>query len=136
MKEKVMLDKFLGEVAKNGLATYGQKEVEDALEAGRVSILIISEAIEWMVVKKICGKCDSEELEIAKTDKDYENSKWLCSKCDATGEIIEEVDYLDYMLEKAKAVGAEVFVASTETAEGKQFYEGFGGLGAMLRYKG
>jgi peptide chain release factor subunit 1 len=42
---------------------------------------------------------------------------------------------MDYMLEKAKSIGAEVIVVSTETAEGKQFYDGFGGLAAMLRYK-
>ncbi|MFA5357319.1 MAG: peptide chain release factor aRF-1 [archaeon] len=135
MKEKIVMDKFLGEVARNGLATYGQKEVEDVIESGKASVLLISEAIEWMVVKKLCGKCNSEEIEIIKTQKDYEESKWQCSKCDATGEIVEEVDYMDYMLEKAKSIGAEVIVVSTETAEGKQFYDGFGGLAAMLRYK-
>ena len=42
---------------------------------------------------------------------------------------------LDYMIERAKATGALVRVISTETNEGKQFFEGFGGLAALLRYK-
>ena len=51
------------------------------------------------------------------------------------GELLEEVDYIDWMMEKAKETGAEIKIVSTETPEGQQFYQGFGGIGAMLRYK-
>ena len=39
------------------------------------------------------------------------------------------------MLEKANATGANVRVVGSESAEGKNFLEGFGGVGAILRYK-
>ena len=134
MKEKVVLDNFLGEIARDGLATYGKKEVEDALAQGKVNKLLISEAIEWIVVEKLCGHCNKTEMEIFKNPDDYDSQKVKCS-CGGDVEILEEVDYLDYMVEKARNTGAEVSVISTETGEGKQFYEGFGGIAALLRYK-
>ena len=50
-------------------------------------------------------------------------------------EILEEVDYIDWLIEKAQESGADIKVIGTDTPEGSQFFEGFGGLGAMLRYK-
>ena len=49
-------------------------------------------------------------------------------------ELLEEIDYIDYLLEKAQAKGVEVRVVSTDTPEGDQFYKGFGGVAALLRY--
>ena len=135
MREKVTLDNFLGEVAKDGVATYGSNEVEKAMDEGRVKTLIISEDIPWIVIKKLCGHCDKEEIEIFKNPNDYEESKVSCSECKSKVEVMEEVDYLDYMLEKANDTGAGVRVISTETSQGQQFLEGFGGVGAILRYK-
>ena len=134
MKERVILEDFLGEIAKDGLATYGQAEVEKALEDGKVEKLLISEEIEWIVIEKLCGHCNKTEIEIFKDPDDYDPLKAKCS-CGGDVEIMEEVDYLDYMVEKAKSTGAEVSVISTETGEGKQFLDGFGGIAAILRYK-
>jgi transcriptional regulator with XRE-family HTH domain len=136
IKERQIIDKFLGEVAKNGLATYGQKEVEQTIEERRLATLIISEDIPWVVFKKFCEHCNIEEIEIAKDPDTFRESDMRCTKCQSRVETIEEISYLDYMIEKAKEVGAQVRVISTETNEGKQFYEGFGGIAALLRYKG
>ncbi|MEK6958810.1 MAG: peptide chain release factor aRF-1 [archaeon] len=135
MRERQIINKFLEEVAKNGLATYGQREVEQAIDEKRISTLIISEDIPWLVFRKVCEHCNNEEIEIIKDPTNYEEEKLRCSKCDSKIEVTEEIDYLDYMMEKAKAVGATVRVISTETPEGQQFYNGFGGIGALLRYK-
>ena len=135
MKERLILEKFLEEVAKDGLATYGQGEVEKTLQEGRVSTLIISEDIPWLVFRKLCEHCNNEEIEIMKDPHEYEEEKVRCSKCNSKIEVTEEIDYLDYMMEKAKASGANVRVISTETNEGKHFLQSFGGIAALLRYK-
>lgn len=135
VKERQIIDKFLGEAAKDGLATYGQAEVEKAIEENRVSTLIISEDIPWSVFRMFCEHCNNEEVAIAKDPKTFEESKLRCSKCSSRVEILEEISYLDYMIEKAKKIGALVRVISTETNEGKNFYDGFGGIAALLRYK-
>lgn len=134
MKEKLILDNFLGEIAKEGLATYGFNEVEKAIEEARVATLILSEDIPWIVIKKLCGHCDKEEIEIIKEPENFNESKVTCSNCKSKVEILEEIDYIEYMIEKAKSIGANVRVISTETNQGKQFYVGFGGVGAILRY--
>ena len=104
------------------------------MDEGKVEKLLISEDIEWIVVEKLCGHCDKTEIEIFKNPDMYNSKKVKCS-CGGDVEIMEEVDYLDYLVEKARETGAEVSVISTETGEGKQFFEGFGGIGAILRYK-
>jgi peptide subunit release factor 1 (eRF1)/intein/homing endonuclease/DNA-binding Xre family transcriptional regulator len=134
MQESLTLDSFLGEIAKDGLATYGSKEVEEMLDSGRVGKLIISEDIPWLVVKKKCQHCEYEEIEIFRDPKDYNESKLVCSKCNSKVEVLEEIDYLEYMIEKANQTGAKIQVVSTETGQGQQFLNGFGGVGAILRY--
>jgi len=135
VKERQILDKFLGEVAKDGLATYGQMEVEKAIEDGRTSTLIISEDIPWVVFRVFCEHCNAEEIVIVKEPETFEESKIRCTKCDSKIETIEEISYLDYLIDKAKLTGAQIRVISTETNEGKNFFDGFGGIAALLRYK-
>lgn len=135
VKERQIIDKFLGEVAKDGLATYGQAEVEKVIAENRMATLIISEDIPWVVFRIFCEHCNNEEVVVVKDPGTFEESKLRCSKCGSKVETVEEITYLDYMIEKAKAIGANVRVISTETNEGKNFYEGFGGLAALLRYK-
>jgi peptide chain release factor subunit 1 len=136
VKEKQILDKFLGEVARDGLATYGQAEVEKAIDERRIATLIISEDIPWIVFRKFCENCNTEEIEVVKDPNEFKESEMRCTKCDSRVETIEEISYLDYMVDKAKETGAQVRVISTETNEGEQFFTGFGGIAALLRYKG
>jgi peptide chain release factor subunit 1 len=136
MAERSIMTKFMEEIAKNGLVTYGQKEVEAALSIGKVGTLILSEAIEWEVFKFECNHCNEKFERIVKEPKNYNAAAEKCEKCNTEAELIEEVDYIDWMIEKAHSMGAETTrVISTETNEGEQFYNGFGGIGAMLRYR-
>jgi peptide chain release factor subunit 1 len=135
MKERKVLGDFMAEIGKDGLAAYGPKEVEEALDLGKVKSLIISEGIEWMVYKFRCDRCGEEELKVVKEPEGFEANAYRCQKCKSPVEILEEIDYADHMLEKAQATGAEVIVVSNETNEGEQFLKGFGGVGALLRFK-
>jgi len=135
VKERQILDRFLGEVARDGLATYGQAEVEKAILENRLSTLIISEDIPWIVFRVFCEQCQKEEIIIVKEPEDFEESKIRCDTCQSKLETLEEISYLDYMVDRATAIGAQVRVISTETNEGEQFLKGFGGLAALLRYK-
>ena len=64
----------------------------------------------------------------------FRNSFWLMLSKEQM-EVVEEVDYIDYMIEKADETGASVEVVSTETAEGSQFAKTFDGIGALLRFR-
>ncbi len=136
MKEKKVIETFMGEVVKhNSLATYGQKEVEEAIELGKVEKLLLSEDIEWVVYKFICNNCNTEEEIVVKEPDLFEENSLKCKKCDSSVELLEEDDYIDWIIEKANNTGAKTKIISTETPEGEQFFKGFGGIGAMLRYR-
>ena len=131
MKERKIVNDFLTELAKDGLATYGEKEVMKALDLGQVEKLLISEDIEWIVYKIKNLKTDEIEIVFDKDGK-FSPHKY---KGNTPIEVLEEVDFLDYMAEKAEETSSKLIVVSNETPEGDQFYNGFGGLGAILRYK-
>ncbi len=136
MRERVTLDKFMQQVVKDGLATYGQKDVEAALEKGQVSLLILSEGITWRVIKVKCTNCEHEKVYTIKDPKqEFDDTTISCEKCNSPVEEVEETDYLDHLLDTAHAMGTETVVVSMDSEEGAHFYHSFGGIGAMLRYK-
>ncbi len=139
VKEKELVNKFFGEVAKNNLATYGFKEVIEAITLGKVSRILVSEAIDWTILKFKCLSCDKiiprlvkDKDDVQKTEKEVEQK---CDVCGKKTELIEEADFFDFVVDFAKPFGSEIEIVSTETQEGMQFYKAFGGFGAFLRYK-
>lgn len=133
MKERALMNKFMEEIVKDGLVSYGEKEVMQALKIGKAETILLSEGIEWTAIKFKCISCENvEELVI----KNRKKPKLKCSKCNSTKlEELEELEFAEFMEEKAKEVGAKIKIISTETSEGQQFLQGFGGIGAFLRYK-
>lgn len=56
----------------------------------------------------------------------------------ATGqemEVVEQQAFLEWLAEKYKDFGANLEFVSDRSSEGNQFVKGFGGIGAILRYK-
>lgn len=136
MQERLVMEKFMEAVVKDGLATYGQNEVEAALQRGQVALLILSEGILWRVIKVKCTNCEHEKTFTIKDPKqEFDDTQIKCEKCQSQVEEVEEADYLDHLLDTAHAMGTETRVISMDSDEGAQFYNSFGGIGAMLRYK-
>ncbi len=138
-KERLLINRFFEEVAKDDLAAYGEKEVLEAIEIGKASEVLVSEGLEWEVIKFRCEDCGKEfEFALKEDDKESER-KELEKKCPECGsektEELEEIGYIDFLLEKARSTGAELRIISTETPEGEQFLQSFSGIGALLRYK-
>ena len=50
-------------------------------------------------------------------------------------EIIKEESFLEWLAENYKNFGAELDFVTDKSSEGAQFVQGFGGVGAILRYK-
>jgi len=135
-KERKSLEEFFESVVKTGLATYGQKEVEEALAIGKVEKLLLSEELDWWVYKFRCDVCGAEEEIVVKNQSQFDENSFKCSKCGSSQtDLLEQVDYIDWMMEKAQSTGASTKIISTETPEGEQFFKGFGGIGAVLRYR-
>ena len=89
--EKDLVNKFLKEAVTSGFATYGIKEVREALNIGKVSMLLLSEKLDDNMITELSDLAEKKDTKIE--------------------------------------------MVSTETPEGEQFYIGFHGIGAFLRYK-
>jgi len=125
--EQAIVKRFMEAVVKTGLATYGSKEVIEAINEGRVDTVLISEAFGW-------DFCEYECLVCNKVFTIY-TTKTNCPFCNSDNtEFIEDVDPIEYFSELVKKTGAKIEIISRDTNEGEQFFTGFGGLGAILRY--
>ncbi len=140
IEEKRLVQRFLGELARDtGLATYGEKQVREALDRGAVEIIIISEGIDYSRVTIQCSSCgDSFEKTLrpdAITTLETELETQQCKKChNQTMQIVETKDIVDELGEIASDTGAEIEIISPETEEGKQLLTSFRGIGAILRW--
>ena len=80
------------------------------------------------------GKCNhcGQEIETAlEAGKEFGEK---CPNCKSNLDDYEELDFIDWITELALKTNVEIRIVSTETEEGNQFYTGFGGIGAFLRY--
>jgi peptide chain release factor subunit 1 len=133
--EKEILNKFFTGLEKDGPVTYGVEEVKQALEAGAVDTLLISEEFDWVRVNFECSCGFQIKLDVQRS-KLKSGPGQRCKKCKSwmkpdKGEMLELTDVL---IEEAEKTGTKVELISTETREGHQFKE-LGGLGAILRFK-
>lgn len=136
IKERNLMNKFVEKVAKGELATYGYREVVEALNLGKVDSVLLSEGLTWQVYKYKCTVCGTIDYKVVRdTDRKEGMDSGTCSACLKESELIEELDIYDYFVEVAANTSTKVELISIESPEGKQFFETFGGLGAFLRYK-
>jgi peptide chain release factor subunit 1 len=137
MKEKKLVDRFMREVARpdGGLATYGEREVREALKLGAVDILLLSEGMRKERYKVRCpgpncgytGEVTQGELEFKPVP---------CPRCGTGLESDEEpVDVVDELYKAAEEVGTKVALISADSNEGKTLLSAFGGVAAILRYR-
>ena len=141
IREKEVMQRFMKDIAsETGLATYGLKEIQRALNYGAVDILLLSEKLDRYKVKLGCSNCDFSEdrtvkqriLEKFKRDIQEES----CPKCGSNSfKVIEVISLIEELGEIAESTGTKIEILSTETEEGEMLNSTFGGIAAILRYK-
>ncbi len=129
-QERTIIERFIKETAVNGLAVHGYANTRAAVESDQASKLIISEALE---ITRVTYRCTNdgtmiEAMEIGKERQQKHN-------CGGKLEIVKEEDAIEELIEEADHKGTETIFVSEESSYGKQFMMGFGGIGALLRYK-
>lgn len=132
VKEKELMNRFLYEVSRDGLAVYGEEEIRRYLELGAVDVLLISEDLRFERVLYRCPMCGGERM---LTLKDEVKSKQICEKDGIEMEEVERVDVVLELSEIAEKMNTKVEFLSTETKEGEILLKAFGGLAGILRFK-
>jgi peptide chain release factor subunit 1 len=132
IKEKILIDRFIKEVVSDGLATYGEREVRDAILTKQAEKVLLSEGLTYLSGIYRCPACNIEEKKASRGDPD---DTITCKTCNGQMKLQSKELLLDDLDEMAKQLEIPVEIISTNTVEGAQFLTGFGGIGAFLRYK-
>lgn len=131
-KEKALMQKFYQEIRKDkGLFTYGKKEVLEALNAGAVETLMISEEFKEYSIDLKCQDCSGENTIEAK-DRSPDDIK--CPDCGGNVDIEDSRDFVEQLTRIASEFGSNVELVSADSEEGDMLMKAFGGIAALLRY--
>ncbi|WXG45551.1 MAG: peptide chain release factor aRF-1 [Candidatus Atabeyarchaeum deiterrae] len=139
-EEKKLVQRFLELLAKDtGLAAYGEKEVRELLNQSTVDTLLLSEALDTVRVTVSCASCGYKREETIRQSNlssfQQTAQSSTCPKCNSPLAVTETKPILDDLAELAEKTNAKVEVISTETEEGQELKQGFGGVAATLRYR-
>lgn len=135
IQEKKLIGKYFDEISQDtGRVCYGAEETLKALELGAAETLIVFENLE--ITRWVLKSSAGAEVILHTTKLQEANREMFMDK--DTGqemEIVEQGSLLEWLAEKYKDFGASLEFVSDRSGEGNQFVKGFGGIGAMLRYK-
>jgi peptide chain release factor subunit 1 len=132
VREKRLIGRFLQEVAKDGLAAYGEVEVRSALQVGAVETLLLSEDLRYERVNYRCPLCGAERT---LTVREGVENPPMCGKDGVEMEEAERTDVVLELSELAESMGTKVEFISTDSEEGAMLMNAFGGIAAILRFK-
>ena len=130
--EREVMTAFLSELIKpSPKATYGERMIQEALAAGAVDRLLISESLRKNITDLSCDTCKHTWTETV----DRHESLPSCTSCDSHKvSVVDERPLIDELVGLATKSNTGVVYVSVDTEEGAQLYEGSGGLAALLRY--
>lgn len=130
IKERRVMERFLVEVSRNGLAASRYENVKAALLNSSVSLLIISEDVELTEVTYRCTTCEAEIVVVEEG-----NARQTRHTEGGLLRVVKTADAIEELLEIADNMGVETVFVSSNSQYGKELLLGFGGVAAMLKYK-
>jgi peptide chain release factor subunit 1 len=135
IQEKKLIGKYFEEISQDsGKVCYGIEDTLKAMELGAAEILIVYENLD--MTRWVLKSSTGEEIILHTTKLQEANRELFMDKESGQEmEIIDQGPFLEWLAEKYKDFGATLEFVSDRSSEGNQFVKGFGGIGAILRYK-
>ena len=136
MKEKKLLQGFMDEISLDtGKYCFMVEDTLKALEIGAAEDLIIWENLE--VNRYVLRNASTSEESIVHLTNEQEGNETFF-KDQETGaelEVVEKESMVEWMANNYKQFGCNLEFVTDKSGEGTQFVKGFGGIGAILRWK-
>lgn len=121
LHEKRVLEEFFEHMTRDtGRYCFSAENTTQALEMGAVKALIVSEGLDL-------DRCELDD-----------GSVHFCQKSQASlfsGVVAKRESLFEWFCENYQSFGCQLEIVSDQTGVGKQFFEGFGGLGGLLRWE-
>ena len=135
IQEKKLIGKYFEEISQDsGRVCYGVEDTLKALELGAAETLIVYENLDitrW-VIKGLDGV---EKILHTTKAQEADREQFMDKETGQEMEVVDQSSFLEWLAEKYKDFGATLEFVSDRSSEGNQFVKGFGGIGAILRYK-
>ena len=105
-----------------------------SLELGAAETLIVYENLD--ITRWVLKASDGAEKILHTTkQQEVDREQFMDKETGQEMEVVEQGSFLEWLAEKYKDFGATLEFVSDRSSEGNQFVKGFGGIGAILRYK-
>lgn len=135
IQEKKLINKYFDEISQDtGKVCYGVEDTLKALDAGAAETLIVFENLE--ITRWTLKSSEGAEV-ILHTNKiqEQDRTQFMDKETGQEMEVVDQMPLLEWLAEKYRDFGATLEFVSDRSSEGNQFVKGFGGIGAILRYK-
>lgn len=135
IQEKKLINSYFDEISQDtGKVCYGVEDTLRALDAGAAETLIVFENLE--ITRWTLKSSEGSEV-VLHTNKiqEQDRSQFMDKETGQEMEIIDQMPLLEWLAEKYRDFGATLEFVTDRSSEGNQFVKGFGGIGAILRYK-
>ncbi|KAK9462592.1 polypeptide release factor [Lipomyces oligophaga] len=136
IQEKKLILSYFDEIAQDtGKYCYGVEDTLKALDLGACETVIVYENLD--VIRYTLKKSTGENviLNLSKAQEAASREKFLDPGTGQEMEVLEDKPFIEWLAESYKEFGAALEFITDKSSEGAQFVRGFGGIGAILRYK-
>ena len=134
VQEKKLLNQYFDEISQDtGKFCYGIEDTLKALDLGACETLIVYENLN--IIRYTYRDIEGSEV-IVNVNPELPDKSYSLDKATGTEmELVKEETLLEWVAENYKSFGANLEFVTDRSSEGAQFVQGFGGVGALLRYK-
>ncbi|KAF2484481.1 eukaryotic peptide chain release factor subunit 1 [Neohortaea acidophila] len=135
IQEKKLINRYFDEISQDsGKVCYGIDDTLKALDAGAAETLIVFEDLEMTRWELKTSAGSSVILHTTKA-QEADRSLFMDKETGQEMDVINQQPFLEWLAESHRDFGALLEFVSDRSSEGNQFVRGFGGIGAILRYK-
>ena len=135
IQEKKLINKYFDEISQDtGKVCYGVEDTMKALEMGAVETLIVYENLE-IVRWELKSSGGSAVVLHVRQDQEADRAAFMDKETGGEMDVVSQMPLLEWLAERYRDFGATLEFVSDRSSEGNQFVKGFGGVGAVLRYK-
>lgn len=136
VQEKRLISGFFEQIAQDtGKYCFGVRDTMQALELGAAETLIVWESLDFTRYTLRNNSTGEQKVLHLKDSEPKDPALFIDQSTGVELEVVDQTALVDWFANSYKTFGATLEFITDRSTEGAQFVRGFGGLGALLRWK-